>query len=321
MTVLIKKPRFCVLLSRNRMYMLKLAIALAIALTIFSTTAAFGQITMGGAPQEDLKVSIDDNGTAHVVHEVQGNATGAVHVGMIAGNISNFSVTDQEGNPVQYSTIGQSPMSILLLPTQRDVTLVTYDISNAVSYDNGIWKWDYYAPSDAGFTDFYFPKGVDMVWVNDRPVYLGEKGLRQMGNGMSLAYVINESETIQTVQWQNQTFSIGIRTLADVGPAVFDQSAKALAFDIDKPDSYVTAIMPKALLWGPYQATINTNSTLTNLFNDNGTYAWIGLHPRENGTVQITGTTAIPEFPMFVPLAIAISAVVALRFVNKLNFS
>ncbi|MGI0046788.1 MAG: hypothetical protein ACREBB_06335 [Nitrosotalea sp.] len=300
--------------------MLKLVIAFAIAITVFSTTAAFGQISMGGAPQEDIKVSIDDNGTAHVVHEVQGNATGAVHVETIAGSIANFSVTDQADNPVQYSTIGQSPMSILLLPTQRNVTLVTYDIPNAVSYDSGVWNWHYYAPSDAIFTDFYFPKGVDMVWSNDRPVYLGEKGLRQIGNGMDLAYIINEPETIQTVQWQNQTFNVGIRTLANVGPLVFDQSAKAYAFDIDKPDSYVTIIMPKALLWGPYQGTINTNATLTNLFNDNGTHAWIGLKPIHNGTLQITGTTAIPEFPMFVPLAIAISAVVALRFTNRLNF-
>ncbi len=320
MTVLIKKLRFYVSRSRNRMHVLKLLISCVIAVTIFSTTAAFGQISMGGPPNEDIKVSIDENGTAHVVHEVRGNATGAVQVDMISGNLTNFSVTDQFNNSVQYSTISQNPMSVLLLPTQRNVTLIKYDIPNAVSNDNGVWSWNYYAPGDAAFTDFYFPKGVDMIWSQDRPVYLGEKaGLRQIGNGMYLTYIINEPETVQTVQWQNQTFDIGIRTLANVGSPVFDQSSKAYAFNIDKPD-YVTVIMPKALLWGQYQATINTNSTLTNLFNDNGTYVWIGMKPAQSGTLQITGTTAIPEFPMFVPLAIAISAVVVLRFSNRLNF-
>lgn len=302
--------------------MLKLLIACVIAITIFSTTAAFAQTSIGGPPNEDIKVRLDENGAAHVVHVVQGNATGAVHVETIAGNLANFTVTDQFNNSVQYSTINQSPMSILLLPTQRNVTLIKYDIPNALTDNNGLWSWNYYAPSDAAFTDFYFPKGVDMIWSQDRPVYLGDKpGLRQIGNGMYLAYTINEPETIQTVQWQNQTFNVGVRTLANVGAPVFDQSSKAYAFNIDKADSYVTVIMPKALLWGPYQATINTDQTLTNQFNDNGTYVWIGMKPSQNGTLQITGTTAIPEFPMFVPLAIAISVVVALRFSNKLNFN
>ncbi len=300
--------------------MKKLFLSLVIAVTIFSTTAAFGQASMGGPPNEDIKISIDENGTAHVEHVVMGNATGAVHVEMVSGNLTNFVVSDQSGNAVQYSTIGQNPMSILLLPTQRNATLIKYDISNAVTNDNGVWKWNYFEPSDAAFTDFYFPKGVDTIWAQDRPVYLGEKGLRQVGNGMELTYIINAPETIHTVQWQNQTFDVGIGTLANVSSPVFDQSAKTFAFDVDKANSHVIVIMPKALLWGPYQSTINTNKTLTTPFRDNGTYTWIGITPEQSGTLQITGTTAIPEFPMFVPLVIAISAVVVLRFSNKLSF-
>lgn len=306
--------------------MLKFLLILSIAATMISTTSAFGQISMGAPPVEDIKVSIDENGTAHVVHKVIGNATSAIHVDAIAGNLTDFSVTDQAGNSVQYSTIGQSPMSILLLPTQRNVTFVNYNLPNIVSNDNGVWKWDYYAPRDAQFTDFHFPKGVDAVWVLSddktagRPVFLGTKDLRQVGNGMHLAYIINEPETLQTVQWQNQTFNVAIKTLANVGPPAFDQSSKAYAFNVDKPGSFVTVIMPKALIWGPYEATMNTNKTLTSEFHDNDTYAWIGVMPVENGTLQVTGTTAIPEFPMFVPLALAISAVVVLRFSNRLSF-
>ena len=293
---------------------------------VISTTSAFGQLSMGAAPVEDIKVSIDENGTAHVVHVVAGNATNAVHVEAISGNLTNFSVTDEDGKPIQYSTIGQKPISILLLPTQRNFTLVKYELPGIVSNDNGVWRWDYYAPSDAVFTDFHFPPGVDTIWIlsNDktaaRPVYLAGKDLRQVGNGMHLAYMINESETVQTVQYNGQTFNVGIRTLSDVGPPAFDQSAKGYAFNVDKAHSFVTVIMPKSLLWGPYQGRMNENKTLTTEFHDNDTHSWIGFMPDTTRTLQITGTTAIPEFPMFVPLVVAISAVVALRFTSKLTF-
>jgi hypothetical protein len=255
------------------------------------------------------------------------NKANPVQVDMINGNITNFSVTDQNGGSVQYSTISQSPMAVLIFPADTNMTLINYDLIHPVSLKNRIWSWHYYEPPDAQFTDFHFPKGVDMIWSNNfdtpstaRPVYLGGHGLRQVGNGFFLEYVINEPVSTQTVQWQDKTFDVGVRTLANVGPPAFDQPAMFYAFDVDQPNSFVTVIMPQELLWGPYQATINTNKTLTNEFHNNGTHAWIGLRPTQSGTIQITGASVVPEFPVFVPLVIAISAVVALRFFNKLSF-
>lgn len=301
--------------------MLKLFLILAVSASILFTSAAFGQqLTMGEKPNEDIVVRIDESGTAHVVHQVKVNQDKPVQVDMIAGNITNFSVTDQNGGSVQYSTISQSPIAVLLLPSNRNMTLINYDLIHAVSLNNGVWSWNYYAPPDAVFTDFHFPNGVDMIWANERPVYLGDKGLRDAGNGMRLAYIINEPTTVQTVQWQDKTFYVGVRTLATVGPPAFDQSAMSYAFNIEQPNSFVTVIMPQELLWGPYQTKINTNATLTNAFHNNGTHVWIGIRPAHSGTVQITGTSVVPEFPIFVPLVIAISAVVTLRFFNKLSF-
>lgn len=308
--------------------MLKLFLILAISTSILFTSAAFGQqFSVGEKPNEDIVVTIDENGTAHVVHNVKGPTTNPVQVDIITGKMTNFSVTDQNGGSVQYSTISGLPMAVLLFPSDRNMTLIKYDLPNIVSLDNGVWKWKYYDPPDAQFTDFHFPKGVDMIWSNigddpsaARPVYLGGHGLRQVGNGFIVEYVINEPITIQTVQWQDKTFNVGIRTLANVGSPTFDQPTMSDSFNIDQANSFVTVIMPKDLLWGPYHATINTNKTLTNLIHDNGTYAWIGIRPIHSGTVQITGTTVVPEFPLFVPLAIAISAVIGLQFLNKLSF-
>jgi len=304
------------------MNLMKLFSILMISLMFLSMSQVFGQeLTMGQRPVEDIKVRIDESGTAHVTHYVKGNSAVAIQVITIKGNMTNFSVTDQNNSSVQYFSVATAQKSILFPPTSRNMTLIKYDLTNVVSQINGVWEWNYTTPTDAGYTDFYLPKGVDMIWSNNTPVYLGEKGIRLHGNGFALHYIINEPVTYQNVQWQDSNFIIGIRTLSDLGPYAFDQSAKAYAFDVNKPHSFVTVIMPQELLWGPYQGKINGNGTLTDTFHKNGTHAWIGLHPSKSGTIQLTGTTAIPEFPMFVPLVVGITVVIALQFRNRLNFN
>jgi hypothetical protein len=300
----------------------KLLSILIMSLMLLSVSQVFGQeLTMGQKPVEDIKIVIDASGIAHVIHFVKGNNVAAVQVITVKGNMTNFSVADKDGNSVQYFSVATVQKSVLFPPTSRNMTIIKYDLTNVVSQSNGVWKWNYTAPSDATFTDFYFPKGVDTIWANDRPVYLGDKGLRQHGDGFTLDYIINEPVTSQNVQWQNSNFIIGIRTLSDLGPHTFDQSAKAYAFNINKPHSFVTVIMPQELLWGPYQGKLNGNGTLTTTFHNNGTHAWIGFHPSKAGTIQLTGTTAIPEFPLFVPLVMGITVVIALQFRNRLNFN
>jgi len=290
---------------------------------LLSISQVFGQeLTMGQKPIEDIKVRIDENGTAHVTHYVKGNSAVAIQVITIKGNMTNFSVTDKDGNSVQYFSVATSQKSVLFPPTSRNMTLIKYDLPNVVSLIDGVWKWNYMEPSDARYTDFYFPKGVDMVWAYQTPVYLGDQGLRQHGNGVALSYIINEPVTTQNVQWQNNNFIVDIRTLSGLGHYTFDQSKKTYTFDINKPHSFVTVIMPQKLLWAKeFQGKLNGNGTLTNTFHKNGTHIWIGLEPSKAGTIQLTGTTAIPEFPLFVPLVIGITAVIALQFRNRLNFN
>src|SRR5437016_3414325 len=301
----------------------KLLSILMISLMLLSMSQVFGQeLTMGQKPIEDIKVRIDETGTAHVTNYVKGNSAVAIQVITIKGNMTNFSVTDKDGNSVQYFSVATSQKSVLFPPTSRNMTLIKYDLPNVVSLIDGVWKWNYMEPSDARYTDFYFPKGVDMVWAYQTPVYLGDQGLRQHGNGVALSYIINEPVTTQNVQWQNNNFIVDIRTLSGLGHYTFDQSKKTYTFDINKPHSFVTVIMPQKLLWAKeFQGKLNGNGTLTNTFHKNGTHIWIGLEPSKAGTIQLTGTTAIPEFPLFVPLVIGITAVIALQFRNRLNFN
>ena len=278
------------------------------------SSPAFGQqLKMGEAVHEEIKVRIDENGTAHVIHMVQGNGNSQVSVETIRGNITNISVTDLGNNPVQYLTIQRNPLGIMIPPSEKNMTLIKYDLPKIVSFNNGVWKWNYSTPSDTATTDFYFPSGIEQIWANDRPVYIGESGIMEHGDNVKLEYT-GEKTVIQNIQWENYTFPIVINSLSDVGNFTFNQSAMSYQFQTSKSDSFVTVIMPKALLGAKYAAHINGNHLLTNVFHDNDTHAWIGLRSSTNGTILITGSTAIPEFPLFVPLVITISFILILQF-------
>lgn len=267
---------------------------LVISILLLSGSQAFGQqVSMGEAPHEVVKITIDETGTAHVTHEI--NSTTAtlkpIQVDTISGNMNNLTVTDSSGNPVEYAKIQKTPLSVVINASQRNMTLIKYDLINVVTNTDGVWKWNYYEPQDTDFTAFHFPKGVDMVWANGRPVYLGNLGLGQHGNGFTLQYIINEPVNIQTVQFAGKNFAVGVRTVAGVGGYAFDQSLKAYSFNVDKANIPITVIIPQDLLSGPYDVTMNGNATLHQEFHYNATHAWIGLDPVKSGTVQITGGT------------------------------
>ena len=292
---------------------------LGFTIMLFSTipllsTHAFGQqLKMGVNVNEEIKVIIDENGTAHVTHMVQGNGNSQVSVETIRGNITNVSVTDLGNNPVQYVAIQQNPLGIMIPPNERNMTLIKYDLPQIVSFNDSVWKWDYFTPSDTSTTDFYFPSGMEQIWANDRPVYIGKNGIMAHGDNVKLEYA-SEKTVIQNIQWENYTFPVAINSISGVGNFSFNQPSMSFQFQIDKANSFVTVIMPKSLLGAKYASHINGNHLLTTVFHDNDTHAWIGLRPSTNGTLLITGSTAIPEFPLFVPLVIAISIVIILQF-------
>jgi len=265
---------------------------LIIPILALSGYQAFGQqLSMGAAPHEVVKVTIDETGTAHVTHEI--NTTTAnfkpIQVDTIDGNMNNLTVTDSSGNSVEYAKIQKTPLSVIINASQRNMTLIKYDLINVVTNTDGVWKWNYYEPQDTDFTAFHFPKGVDMVWANSRPVYLGNLGLGQHGNGFTLEYIINEPVNIQTVQFSGKSFAVGVRTVAGLGDYAFDQSLKAYSLNVNKANIPITVIMPQDLLSGPYDVTLNGNATLHQEFHYNATHAWIGFTPAKSGTIQITG--------------------------------
>src|SRR5579872_2282247 len=106
----------------------KILSILIISLMFISVSQVFGQeFTMGQKPVEDIKIKLDESGIAHVTHFIEGNGSAAIQVITIKGNMTNFSVTDQNGSSVQYFSIATAQKSVLLPPTSRNMTLIKYD--------------------------------------------------------------------------------------------------------------------------------------------------------------------------------------------------
>ena len=288
-----------------------------ISVLLFSISHVFAQeITFGKKPEQKIEIRIDEKGIAHVLHSVVGSKS-AQQIETFAGALSNLSVKDKDGNDIDYLTVEKQPLGILLPPSNKDVVFVKYDLSDVLSLKNGIWTWEYSNPELA---NFYFPKGVDIIWVNDRPVFLGDKGIRHHGGDMKLEYVADEPMILKEAEWEGKKFTVGIRTLTDLGEFQFNQPTKSITFDVAGGNPLITAIIPRNLLWEPYDVYINQNKTLNSEFYNNGTHVWLGFRPDTSGTIKIVGTTVVPEFPVFVPLVIGISIVLALQFRNKFNF-
>ncbi len=265
---------------------------LVIPILILSGSQAFAQqLSMGEAPNEVVKATIDETGTAHVTHVINSTVVNfkPIQVDIVNGNMDNLTVTDNNGNPVEYAKIQKTPLSIIINASQRNETLIKYDLVNVVTNTDGVWKWNYYEPQDTDYTAFHFPQGVDMVWANGRPVYLGNLGLGQHGNGFTLEYVINEPVNIETVQVAGKNVAVGVRTVSGLGDYAFDQSLLAYSFNVNKANVPVTVIMPQDLLSGPYSVTINGHPALHQVFHYNATHSWIGFQSANGGTVQITG--------------------------------
>ena len=295
----------------------KILVTLVFVGLFFSMSEAFGQITFGEKPQQIIKIIIDENGIAHVTHEVEGSVKTTQQVETVVGKMLNFSVVDRDGNDVQHLTLEKNPLAVVLPPSNRDMIFIRYDLSDVIVLKDGIWTWKWVGIEA---TNFYFPKNVDMIWINDRPIYIGEKGIRQHGGAMTLEYVPDEPIISKKVVWEDKKFEVGIKTLTDIDVLEFNQLGKRITFNIPKNNSLVTVIIPLELLWEPYDVYLNSNQTLNSEFYNNGTHTWLGFRPDTSGTINIIGTTVVPEFPLFVPLVIGISIVLMLQFRNKFNF-
>jgi len=278
----------------------------------YTSTQVFAQILIGKPANQTVEVSISEQNNVNVIHIVK-RSSSIQQVDVIKGTLSNLSVTDENGNEIQYAKVEKEPLGITIFPKNKDV-FVKYDLADVLVLENGRWTWNFRYLMEI---DFYFADNVDLIYVNSNPVFL-DGGIKCHGCQMILEYVIDEPVTLKNIKWEDQEFPITVRTLAELDSFTLDQSTKRIFFGITGDNDPVTLIIPLVLLGNPYEVYFSGEKILKHEFLTNETHVWLNFRPETSGTIDIIGSTVIPEFPFFIPLALGIALILGIQLKNKL---
>lgn len=278
---------------------------------------SFSQLGIGEkAYQKSLDITIGEDGAVHVVHELYPNSR-PTSLTTIDGQITNLKVTDLEGDEKEHGVSqGEQNIVLSIFPSQTGI-LIEYDLSAVLTEKNGLWSWQYrYAEIERSV--FHFPDQVELVFANANPILLQDvHNIGCHGCEVLLEYVTNEKTEMQKIVWEGKEFDVGIRSVEDV-TLVFDQPSKSISFDLKKENQLVTLIIPLELLWNPYTVFLDDQKILKHEFLKTDSHVWISVKPKSTGTVQIIGTSVVPEFPLLVPLVLGIVMVIGLQYKGKI---
>ena len=291
------------------------SIFIVISLIIVIPSVSAQEIEIGSiAQQKSIEVTIDDVGNVSVQHIVKSSGV-TVQVKLLEGTIQNLSVVDEDDNEQIFTVIGDN-RGVMILPSETD-SIVKYDLEDALSVENDVWKWELLYLDTV---KFFLPEKLDLIFVNDRPVYLDDKrGFACHGCQMVLEYSINEPKKLYQVNWEDKEFLVEIRSFAETDEFNFNQPTKQISFNVNEQERFVTIIIPFELLWEPYTVFLNQEQIPFQKHINNGTHAWLNMKPNDSGEISIIGTTVVPEFPIIAPLAIGFMMIMMIPLLRKVS--
>jgi hypothetical protein len=269
----------------------QVAFFIILVLIIAIPTVNAQEISIGEkAEQKSVKVVISSSDEIHVKHVIA-SSNSPKQIELIDGTITNIIVSNEEGKEKQFGIIGDND-GVIIYPSQED-TMVEYDLKDVIFLRDNVWTWDFrYLET----TSFIIPEEVDLIFVNEKPVYLdGKKGIACHGCQMILEYSIDEPKILENVKFENREFLIEIRTFAEINQFNFDQSTKSISFEVNGENQFVTTIIPLEILSKPYNVFMGDEKIFFHEYINNGTHVWLNIRPDNSGTVSIIGTTAISD--------------------------
>lgn len=245
---------------------------------------ADAQISVEDSKQKSVEVVIKTIGEVHVTHTI-GSLKEPYQLDLIEGNASNLTVMDEEGKEKLFGVLDTD--RIMIFPSEEDV-IVQYDLSDALIMKDNVWTWDFLYLET---TSFIFPDEIDLIYVDDKAVNLGDKkGINCHGCQMVLEFSPDEPKSIKKLEISGNEYLIEVRSWATINQFQFDKNLEGLSFQIMEENTFVTTIVPVDFLIGPYQVFLDGERIFFNEYYNNGTHSWLNMKPQNSGEVSIMGT-------------------------------
>ena len=239
--------------------------------------------------QRSIEVKINSLGEVEVTHVVAGQNE-PHQLALLDGKKDNLVVMDEEGEEIQYGTVGDME-GLMIFPSKEDM-IVKYDLIDELVMKENLWTLDFlYLQS----TSFLLPEEADLVYVNNKPVMLGDKkGIMCHGCKMMLEYSLKEPKISEKIKTIDDEYPFEFRTFAEVDKFGVNQEQNGLNFDVIGENKFVTIRIPVNFLAPPYEVFLDEDKIIFQDYINNGTHVWITMRPENSGTVSITGTI-IPD--------------------------
>jgi predicted DNA binding CopG/RHH family protein len=277
------------------------------------------QLTIGAdAEQKSIELKLDTDGTVSVKHVVS-YSNMPVTVQLFSGTISNLEITNE--NSENKSGVGiandqQGSQSIVIFPSKQD-SIIKYNLENIIPKNNLFTIQTSYAETYS----VIFSDETEMIFLNDITILLeNKKGVSlNHGGSATIQYYSNIPKMVKEVQWEENRFDVEIITDSKIDKFNFEQTSKSISFQVNEEDKLITIIMSEEMLGGPYLIFLNDEKIKFNKSMKGENHVVLNMKPDVPGEIVIIGTTVIPEFPIFAPLAVGFFIILILPVMRKFN--
>lgn len=248
------------------------------------------------ASQESITIDVGTGSSGldiHVKHILQPSSEQTVlqlaNVGKPAENIT-ISTTSQKDASAQSLTDADNGM--IMIPSSNEKTTVEYDIKDALDLTGKIYSIQYSYPHT---TVFLTPEHTDMVFVNNRIIYLEEKsGFACHGCNMMLEYSTKIPSYTRDIEIDDyMTFKTEITSHSEIKEIVFNSTTNRISFEIDDNIGYqfITVVIPTNLMNGPFTIWLDEEKILYQK-SVNDTHSSITMKLELDGMIYIEGVLA-----------------------------
>lgn len=259
--------------------------------TAAETEAQTGPVLPQEADQKSVSVMLgtgDDGLDMLVKHVISPSDEPAIlkliDVGVLKGGIIITNDGVKHHQPI-------SNAKVLTIPPSDSDIKVEYELEDSIRMVDGFSTLELlYLQTIV----FYPPGGTDLIFIDDRPLYLGDKdGFACHGCQMILEYAADVPSMTESFQAHDgRTFQAEILTRAEIDSFAFDQSAGVMSFQVSGERQFIVVITP-AVIAEPYTVSLDGNKIFFQAHSNNETHVWFSMRPETGGTVKIGGPASL----------------------------